>query len=373
MKSWLEIEGEALRQNLEQFGEIRKAPMMLVVKANGYGHGLVPVLEATRNCEGLDVYGVDSAEEALTVRSIIRDRPVLVLGWTEAESALACAREGCQLVAPDRDWMEAVSRLAVKAKVDVPVHVKVETWTARLGMSPQEVWQTFQGPLPGIRPVGLYSHYANVEDTTDHRYAHMQKTCFDRVWEGLGSPEGVCRHFSCSAASLLFPETHYDLIRVGISAYGYWPSKSTLISLLSSREKAPVLRPALTWKARIAQVKELPADAYIGYGLSYQTLQKTRIAVIPVGYQDGYDRALSNVAHVLIGGKRAPVRGRICMNMFMVECGHIPDVRSGDEVVLLGKQGTASIGADTMADWAGTISYEILARIHPGLPRFSIS
>jgi len=372
MKSWLEVEGAALRHNLDLFGTFRKAPMMLVVKANAYGHGLTQVLEATRSCPGLEWYGVDSSEEALAVRANVGDRPVLVMGWTEADEALACARAGCHLVAADMDWMQRVSRLAIAQGVSVPVHVKVETGTARLGMNEEDVLRTFRTPFPGIRPVGLYSHYANVEDTTDHRYALMQKSRFDGIWEKMGAPGGVRRHFSCSAASLLFPQTHYDLIRVGISAYGYWPSKSTLIALLSSRGAAPELRPALTWKARIAQVKDLDADAYIGYGLSYQTLQKTRIAVIPVGYQDGYDRALSNVAHVLIKGKRAPVRGRICMNMFMVECGHIPDVRSGDEVVLLGKQGGAVISADTMADWAGTINYEILARIHHGLPRIVV-
>jgi len=158
-------------------------------------------------------------------------------------------------------------------------------------------------------------------------------------------------------------------VRIGISAYGYWPSKQTYVSALEKHRRPLALQPALSWHAKIAQVKKLPLGTPVGYGLTYKTLHPTRLAVIPVGYFEGYDRRLSNTAHVLIRGIPAPVRGRICMNMFMVEVTHIPGVKAGEPVTLLGWEGTEAVTADTLAEWSGSISYEIICRISPLIPR----
>jgi alanine racemase len=159
------------------------------------------------------------------------------------------------------------------------------------------------------------------------------------------------------------------MLRSGIGLYGLWPSRETLLAAREKGGTVPDFRPVLTWKTKIVQIKRIPEGSYVGYGCSYKTMRATTLGVLPVGYADGYDRALGNRAHVLIRGRRAPVLGRICMNLCMVDLTDVPGTRLEDEVVLLGSSGEERIAAETMADWAGTINYEIVARISPFLPR----
>jgi alanine racemase len=174
---------------------------------------------------------------------------------------------------------------------------------------------------------------------------------------------------SCTASTILFPEPDFNLARVGIGLYGLWPSKETYLSCLLEKKKPLSLKPVLAWKARIAQVKKVPAGAYVGYGCTFRTTRPTVLAVVPVGYFDGYDRGLSNAAHVLVKGRRAPVRGRVAMDFFMADVSDIPGVKLEDEVTLLGADGRERISAEDLAALAGTISYEILSRINPLVPR----
>jgi alanine racemase len=177
-------------------------------------------------------------------------------------------------------------------------------------------------------------------------------------------------HAACSAAALLFREADFDMVRVGISLYGHWPSKETHLSWLLEHGRDGVkLEPALAWRARVGQVKEVEAGAPIGYGLTYRPTRTSRIAVLPVGYAEGYPRALSSRGRVLIAGRAAPVVGRVCMNIFMVDVSDIPGVRDGDVATLIGADGDERITAEELAENAGTINYEILARLSPSLPR----
>ena len=218
---------------------------------------------------------------------------------------------------------------------------------------------------------GLSTHFANIEDTTDHSYADAQLARFEEALatvERLGGRPPIV-HTACTAAAILFPNTHFTMLRTGIGLYGLWPSRETRISARERAGSMPDLRPVLSWKTRLVQVKELPAASYVGYGCSYRTTRRTRVGVLPVGYSDGYDRALGNRAHVLVRGRRAPVIGRICMNLCMADVTDVPDARLDDEVVLLGTDGDEAISAETMAEWAGTINYEVVSRINPLLPR----
>ena len=181
------------------------------------------------------------------------------------------------------------------------------------------------------------------------------------------------RHAACSAASILFTRTHLDLARVGISLYGLWPSRETYVSCLERGKPTLELRPVMTWKSRIAQVRTVPEGSYIGYGCTYRTTRESNIAVLPVGYNEGYDRRLSGVGHVLVRGKRAPVRGRVCMNMTMVDVTDIPDAGLEDEAVLLGRQDDEGISAEQLAGWCGTIPYEVVTRVNPALPRIVVN
>jgi alanine racemase len=221
---------------------------------------------------------------------------------------------------------------------------------------------------------GISSHFANIEDTTDHSYARNQLKSFQECLERL-TAEGIkvrLRHMSCSAAVMLFPKTHFDMVRVGIGVYGLWPSRETYVSCVMQKKEPVSLRPVLSWKARIAQLKSVPAGAFVGYGCTYRTTRKTHLALVPVGYFDGYPRQLSNVAYVLVKGQRAPLRGRVAMNFIAIDVTDIPGVKLEEEVVLLGKMNQDELSAETMAAWAGTINYELVARLNPEIRRLVV-
>ena len=184
--------------------------------------------------------------------------------------------------------------------------------------------------------------------------------------------KGTLKHFSCSAASLLFPETYYDMVRVGISGYGLWPSKQTFLSYMESGKNDIELKPVLSWYSKVAQIKKIKKGTPVSYGLTYKAFNDTKIAVIPVGYYDGYDRKLSNISTVIINGNRAPIRGRVCMNMFMVEVSHIKDIKPGDEVILIGSANGEKISSEELAELSGTINYEIVTRIGSHIPRIIV-
>jgi alanine racemase len=373
MLNWVEVDARAIHWNVTEFRR-RLGPDVLlgaVVKSNAYGHGMLEVAELA--CEaGADWLCVNNVDEAVRLREAGRGEEILVMGYVPGDRLAAVVEHRLRPVVYNRETVERLDRLASE---DDPVglHLKVETGTHRQGVREADIVEfarRIQGS-PRLTLEGITTHFANIEDTTDHAFAQGQIATFTRVSEalaGAGMPV-LLRHAACSAATLLFTRTHLDLARVGISIYGLWPSKETYVSCLERGKPTLDLRPALTWKTRIAQVKHVEEGAYIGYGCTYRVTRPSRIAVLPVGYYEGYDRALSGVAHVLVRGRRAPVRGRVCMNMCMVDVTDVPEAALEDEVVLLGRAGDERISAEQLAEWCGTISYEIVSRIHPGLPR----
>ena len=221
-----------------------------------------------------------------------------------------------------------------------------------------------------VELAGVSTHFANIEDTTDHSYAFSQLEIYKeaiKVIDDYGFEKYV-RHTACSAAAVLFEKTHFDMIRLGISMYGMWSSTETQVG--AKQEKVNIeLRSALTWKTRIAHIKSLPAGTCVSYGCTEKLNAKTKTAVIPVGYWDGYDRGLSSIGNVLVRGQRCRVLGRVCMNMVVIEVEQINDLKLEDEVVLLGKQGSEVITAEEIAKKLDTINYEITTRINPLIKR----
>lgn len=371
-RGWLEIDGSALRHNA---AEMRRAigpsvRLMAVVKANAYGHGLTQVVRAFgRNY--CDWYGVDALSEALAVRSAGGRQPVLIMGYVPLAQIAAAVRQDMSFVVYDPESLRQASRTA-SAKHPAKVHLKIETGTSRQGISLKDL-PVFCGlvrRLPKVVVEGVSTHYANIEDTIDPSYARSQMARYHRALKilrqrGIGP---VIRHTAASSAAILFAETHFDLVRAGIALYGLWPSRETRIAA-ERQGRGLDLRPALTWKTVVAQVKSVPKGTPVSYGLTERVNRPSRIAVVPAGYWDGYDRGLSSVGHVLIRGQRAKVLGRICMNMCVVDVTDIPGVRLEDEVVLLGAQGREAVTADEIAAKLGTINYEVVARINPELPR----
>ncbi|HOX25804.1 MAG TPA: alanine racemase [Candidatus Krumholzibacteria bacterium] len=360
--AWLQVvvDTAALRANLAEFRRLVRPParLMPVVKADGYGHGLLIAARAFL-AGGADWFAVHSVAEARRLRDGGFTTPVLVLGpATPAEAALA-AELDCDLTVGSLAGLRAVAA-AGRGRV----HLKVETGVNRQGIVEAELRDALSvlAGAPRVALVGVSSHFADIEDTTDHAFARRQRERFDAWLAQLGAAgyPDLLRHMSCSAAAVLWPDLHRDLVRVGISAYGIWPSRETLVSARQSGHADLALRQALSWEVRVSQVRDVPAGETVGYGRTWLAPVDSRIAVLPVGYSDGYPRSLSGRAHVLIHGRRAPICGRICMNLCMADVTRIPAAAAGDPAVLLGRQGDDAITVEQLADWLGTITYEVL-------------
>ena len=369
---WIELDREAPEHNLRELRRCAspQAKLCAVVKANAYGHGLEQMVRLLPSAEWL---GVNSLEEGIRVRELGDLRPVLVMGHVPLADLEEAVARGLDLTLYNLESIEALAEVSRAASRPIRVHLKIETGTGRQGILPEQIPAFVQAlrRVPGAELVGASTHYANIEDTLDHQYAERQLERFRRaleVLQRLGCKPPL-PHTACTAAGILFPETHYALLRIGIGVYGLWPSRETYLSARMGGRPVPDLRPVLSWKTRIVQLKSLPEGSFVGYGCTFKTTRATRVAVLPVGYSDGYDRALGNTAHVLVRGKRAPVIGRVCMNLTMADVTDIPQVRLEDEVVLLGRSGEERISAETLASWAGTIHYEIVSRINPLLQR----
>lgn len=368
---WVELDGSAPDSNLRELRRCAGGEVLFcaVVKSNAYGHG---IREMAGLLPSADWFGVNSLEEGLELRGLGVTRPVLVLGHVP----LARLRE-----AVDADLrltvynMETIETLAPCVSPSRParIHLKVETGTGRQGAMPADARDMARraSSVPGIVVEGMSTHFANIEDTLNHGYAESQMAKFREALDGLAA-DGInppVVHTACTAASILFPDTHFRLVRSGIGIYGLWPSRETYISALLGGRPVPALKPVLSWKTRLVQVKDLPPGSFIGYGCTFRTTRPTRIGVLPVGYADGYDRALGNSAYVLVRGMRAPVVGRVCMNLTMVDVTDVDGPLLEEEVTLLGRDCDEEITAETMASWAGTINYEVVTRISPLLPR----
>jgi len=375
--SWVEISRAALRHNIGLFRDLvgPRRKLMAVVKANAYGHGLGEVARLSLE-DGADWLGVNSLEEGLRLRSLGLEAPVLVLGYVPLEGLEEAVAADLRLVVYNAETVDRLAAAVKRVGKEARLHVKLETGTHRQGVAERQLLpfvRRIQG-RPGLILEGLTSHFANIEDTTNFEYPRRQLDIYKSAVEGLASRRisVPVKHMSCTAAAMLFPETYFNLVRVGIGLYGLWPSKETFLSCRLRKRRPPSLHPVLSWKARIAQVKAVPKGAFIGYGSTYRTTRPTALAIIPVGYYDGYSRGLSNASHVLIRGRRAGVVGRIAMDFLTADVTDIPGARLEDEVVLLGRSGREQIAAPTLAALAGTIAYEIVARINPELPRIIV-
>jgi len=374
MLSWIEIDGKRLCANIDAFKNLLTpiTTLMVVVKANAYGHGLQAVTPLI--AERADWLGVNSLEEALEVTSLGIQKPVVILGHTSLDRIEDVVHNGYRQVLYRLDVAEALSKSAEKLAKTSKVHLKIETGTNRQGVAPSEL-EEFVGALRKLRRLeieGVYTHFANIEDTLDPSFARSQSRRFQEALSTLARAGITPRHVHAmaTAGALLYPELSFTMARVGIGAYGVWPSRETQ---LASRERGRLITLAstLTWKTRVVQIKQVNAGDHVGYGLTYQATRPMRLAVLPVGYYDGYDRKLSNSGRALIHSQPVPVIGRVAMNMTMLD---VTDVGAqiDDEVVLLGRQGNAEIRVEELAERIGTIPYEVLARLNPLTPRILI-
>ncbi len=380
--SWCEVSQSAIKANVAALRQ-RIGPSVklgIVVKADAFGHGLVPCAGAFVEA-GADWLIVNFAYEAAAIRKAGVDAPIYVCGHVLPSQAHIIAETGARIVLYDAEVARAIAAAAKAAGRTVPVHLKIETGTHRQGLTLKNALDLarYIEPLEGIVLEGVTTHYADIEDTTDHRFAHHQLTQLLEAQSaflnaGLALP---MVHSANSAATILWPETHGSLVRVGIAAYGLWPSTETYATVLQTAGSPsgflPHLQPVLAWKTHIAQVKSVPAGGYVSYGRTFRAPYAMKIAVLPLGYHEGYDRRLSNLGYALIQGQRAPICGRVCMNMVMVDVTHLTGVSKASTVTLLGRDEDEAISAEQLATWMGTINYEVVSRIHPSQHRYLVA
>ncbi len=372
-KTWIEVSGEALRANLLAAESVAGAGrVMPVVKANAYGHGLSCVVKALETCP-VPFFAVDSVEEARVIRDVNARLPVLLLGYIPRHQLREVVDAGWSFVCSKDEmlvWVGAVASPEHPAKV----HLEVETGLYRQGADELELARMFSR-LETLRDrvvvEGLCSHFASAENVEDQSSAEQQEV---RFWERCQQVEVAghaprWRHIACSAAIWLRTSERFDAVRLGISLYGIW-SSAGVAELAPQRHRALALKPVLTWKTLVAELKTVPAGSAVGYNGTERMSRETRIAVLPVGYADGFDRRLSSCGEVLVRGQRARVVGRVCMNMCMVDVTDIPGVEIEDEVVLYGMQAGARVSPeDTERQLTNFIAYEAVAQLQASIPR----
>jgi alanine racemase len=341
---------------------VAPAAVMPIVKANAYGHGLIAVARHLVAL-GATSLGVAFLEEAVALREAGVTVPVLVMGGIFGDQIPVFLRHGLTLTASSIDKLRQIDQAAGEMGVTARVHLKIDTGMERIGVH----YYSAQGLLERAaecrhsRVEGIYSHFANA-DAADLSSARLQLARFLEVltWYDKQGAAPPLRHMANSGAVLQLPESHLDLVRPGILLYGVYPSADVARTI--------AVRPALSWKSRVVYFKVVKPGHPVSYGSTWQTTHPVRVVTIPVGYGDGYFRALSNVAEVLIRGTRYPVVGRVCMDQIMVNI-EWNTAYNGDEVVLIGADGREVVTCEDLAEWAGTVPYEVLTNINTRVPR----
>ena len=368
----------ALDKNIQSLAKRAQGKMLAVcVKANAYGHGIKEIVSMLKENDSVDYLTVHTIREAIKCRRVGWRKRIMLLGPVELCDTDAVLEFDVEPVVFNYQFLENIGKAGDKYGRTVRTHLKLETGTNRQGITEGDI-PKFAGIYKKYnslkRPYGASTHFANIEDTTNHDYADYQLKLFKKLVKSLAAHKIIPEilHTASSAATILFNKTHFDLVRPGISVYGYWPSKETYLSYRLEGGSNDLFEPVLSWKARVTQIKKLEADSFVGYGCTYQTTSKSKLAILPIGYYDGYSRALSNQAYLLINGKRAPIRGRVCMNLTMADITGISKVRLESAATLLGREKSEIISADRLADWSNSINYEILARLSPEIYRLIV-
>lgn len=390
-KTWVEVSKKALLNNAEVVRGLigPTVRIMAVVKSNAYGHGLVETAKMLTSSERFEVeprnipdvqplgvgwLGVDNIDEAILLRENKIKNPILVLGHTPPVRFPEAVKHNLRLTVYN------LFPPSLILNTGPLTHLKIDTGMSRQGILVPDL-PKFLKSIPRWLPIeGVYTHFANADNLKDRSYPNLQLANFKKAIEILKRQkiEPQILHASATTGLLTMPEAHYGMVRVGIGLYGLWPSLK-----FKNGFKNLKIEPALSWKTRIVQIKKIKKGTPVGYGTTERVKKDTRIAVLPVGYYDGYMRSLSGKSHVLIGGRRCKILGRISMNLMVADISGVQKTMVGDlpsssfgnkklglgEVVLIGTQGHKSVTAEELAEKASTISYEIVSRINPLLPR----
>ncbi len=371
---YAQISLDAVRRNMDYL-KSKTAPktrMIAVIKADGYGHGAVPIARELEPLDYMYGFGVATAEEAFALRSNGIRKPILVLGYTFPYSYERLIREDIRITVFRNDMLEDLAGICVGLQkkgiqAKARVHIKVDTGMSRIGVRPDEAGAAFVEKAfstEGLEVEGIFTHFARA-DEADKSETLKQLSEFRNFFRLIKEKTGreiPVKHCSNSAAVLEMPEANMDLVRAGIALYGLWPSGEV-------KREDQALIPALSLYSRIVYIKEIEAGTSVSYGGIFTAPHRMRIATIPVGYGDGYPRLLSGRGAVLLHGKRAPVLGRICMDQFMIDVSGIPEAAEGDQVTLIGRDGREEITMEELGELSGRFHYEFACMLGRRIPR----
>lgn len=378
--SYIELDKNALNNNIRFIKSHLGSGVRysMVVKANAYGHGIEQLLPAIEEC-GVTHFSVFSIAEAMRVHQAKHeDCEVMIMGWIDNDYLEWAIQKDVSFFVFTPDRLKQTLQKAKEVNKAARVHLELETGMHRTGFCADqlgEVFDVLKSNPDHLKLEGLCTHYAGAEDYGNYDRVRNQIKTFDylcKLFEENGlSPR--YKHSACSAALLNFPETVGDLVRVGISSYGYWPNSETKMRYTMKHDvQDDPLQRILSWKSKVLSVNTVAENEYISYGKSYLTNRPSKIATVPVGYGYGFSRTLSNNGHVLLNDKRAPVVGSVNMNMMVLDVTDVGDVDVGDEVVLIGKQDNAEITVSSFSDMNNSMNYELLTRLPHHIPRRTV-
>lgn len=366
MRTWVELDRSAIEKNYQLFRSMLKKPtkLMAVVKSNAYGHGLVQ-FSKEMVALGVDWLGVDSFEEGLELRQAGIKKSIMVFGYVAPEYFKEASKQNISITVSSMASLRAL----VKIKLKLKIHIKADTGLHRQGFLEKEMDEVLKilKKNPQIKTEGLYSHFAAGEDPKYKKYCDRQVKEYLKWVEAFNiAGYKPLRHMCASSSTMMYPKYHFDIVRVGVSMYGLWPSKETK-QAVGRKYK---LHPVLSWKAIISEVKVIAKGEYVGYDLTEKVKKKSKIAVVPVGYWHGYPRLLSRRGVFDVAGKKARVLGNVSMDMLVIDVTSVSRVKVGDEVSIIGGENKHWAEADMLAQDSDTINYEIVTRINPIIKRF---
>lgn len=374
---------EALKTNFE-FLKSKLEPnvrLSAVVKGNAYGHGIEEYIPLAEDV-GFDHFSVFSSDEAKRVKKASsKDSPVLIMGEIAAEDLEWVIKNEVHFFVFEISRVEEAIKYAKQHKTKAKIHIEFETGFNRTGFNAKELVplvELIKNNLDTVDVEGACTHYAGAESVANHVRVQKQIKNFNKLYKWLVG-QGVTpkiRHTACSAATMSYPKTQMDMVRVGILQYGFWPSREVFIDYLAKaknhKDKQDPLRRVISWKSSVMSVKDVKTGEFIGYGTSFLAQQNMKVAAVPVGYAHGYSRELSNQGRVLINGRRVGVIGIVNMNMLMMDITDVPDVKVGDEVILIGVDNGVEITVSAFGELSNQLNYELLTRLPMNIPRYLV-
>jgi alanine racemase len=378
--SYIELSKSALNNNINYLKSIvgKNVKYSMVIKANAYGHGIEDLLPMIESC-GVNHFSVFSVEEARRALKVINEScHIMIMGFVDDDYLEWAIENDISFFVFTQERLDAVCSISKKTSKPARIHIELETGMHRTGFHEDQlpdVIDKLKINDGNIVIEGVCSHLAGAESTANFDRIKKQISTFKKLVEQLKA-EGLnpgYRHIACSAGILNFTESTFDLVRIGISNYGFWPGNETkMLHFKQDNMLKDPLKQVLSWKSKVMSINNVKEDEYVSYGTSFLTNRDSKIATVPVGYGYGFSRKLSNLGHVLINMKRVPIIGTVNMNMVVVDVTDLPDVKVNDEVVLIGKQGDKDISVSSFSDMNNSMNYELLTRLPSKIPRYTV-